>query len=127
MRSAVSTLSGRSCSQRALAEELDKMVSNETPDPYSAWLDDGWLTEPSQLRDSDESITLIREEDLGEIRRELGTFGEGKWTSRKLVPWTIPMRYRKEFRFDRRIGGYPVAALGTLLYSEVEGAAWPKK
>jgi CRISPR-associated endonuclease/helicase Cas3 len=127
-RKAVSDLTGQSCSQRDLAERLDKMTDAEQIEMYSAWLDDGWLTEPAQLRDGDASVTLIREEDLAEVKRELGPeyAKPAKWTAKSLVPWTIPMLYRREFRPERRVGGYPVAATGTVDYSEKEGASWRK-
>jgi hypothetical protein len=92
-----------------------------------AWLDDGWLTEPAQLREGDSSVTLIREEDLPKVEQELGPehARPSKWTSRLLVPWTIPMLYRREFWPVRKAGGYPIAATGTVFYCEKEGAAWP--
>jgi hypothetical protein len=104
------------------------MVDAEQFETYSAWLDDGWLTEPAQLRDADASVTLIREEDLAEIEGELGAENAkpSKWTARSLVPWTIPMLFRREFRPVRRARGYPIAAAGTVAYSEKEGATWQK-
>ena len=95
---------------------------------YSAWLDDGWLTEPAQLRDGDQSVTLIREEDLAEIERKLGrqSTKPSRWTAKSLVPWTIPMLYRREFRPERRVGGYPVAPTGAVDYCDKEGATWRK-
>jgi hypothetical protein len=102
------------------------MDDAEQFETFSGWLDDGWLTEPAQLRDADASVTLIREEDLAEIERELGRENAkpSRWTSRSLVPWTIPMLYRRQFRSEWRIGGYPVAAAGTVTYSKREGATW---
>lgn len=123
-RDAMVTLANAPCSQRDLANLMDQMVTDERPHTYSAWLDDGWLSEPAQLRDGDQSITLIRAEDLGEIKGQLGS-DEKNWTSRRLVPWTIPMTYRREFRFERRIGGYPLAPTGTVAYCDEEGASWP--
>ncbi|HEY7425607.1 MAG TPA: CRISPR-associated helicase Cas3' [Gemmataceae bacterium] len=125
-RGAVRKLAGQPCSQRDLAERLDRMTDAEKFEDYSAWLDDGWLSEPAQLRDGDGSITLIREEDLAEIVAELGPehAKPSKWTSRSLVPWTIPMLYRRGFQPVRRMCGYPVAAQGTVAYSFEEGATW---
>jgi hypothetical protein len=65
---------------------------------------------------------LIREEDLAEIKLELGP--ESKWTAATLVPWTIPMRYRKTFKPTDRKCGYPIAPIGTVNYCEKEGASW---
>jgi len=125
-RAAVRELAGQPCSQRDLAERLDGMVDTEQFETFSAWLDDGWLTEASQLRGGDTGITLIREDDLDEIERELGPESSkpSKWTSRLLVPWTIPMLYRRGFQPMRQAGGYPVAARGSVAYSVEEGATW---
>jgi CRISPR-associated endonuclease/helicase Cas3 len=120
-RAVVAELDGKACSQRDLAERLDRMDEAERFEEYSAWLDDGWLTEPAQVRDGDASITLIREEDLSEIEREVGP--RKKWTHGKLVPWTIPMLLRSTHGWDRW-GGYPVAPAGTVRYCEKEGAEW---
>jgi CRISPR-associated endonuclease/helicase Cas3 len=125
-RQAVKELAGQPCSQRDLAERLDQMIAAEEFEEYSAWLDDGWLTEPAQLRDGGNTITLIREEDLAAIKAELGPRNAkpSQWTASKLVPWTIPMLYPRRFQPVDRIGGYPVASQGDITYSEVEGAAW---
>jgi CRISPR-associated endonuclease/helicase Cas3 len=125
-RDAVRDFAGRPCRQSDLAKRLDKMADVEQFEKYSAWLDDGWLTEPAQLRDGDGSVTLIREEDLAEIEDELGPerAKPSKWTSRSLVPWTIPMLSRREFWTEHRAGGYPVAPNGTVAYSMKEGATW---
>lgn len=125
-RDAVRTLAGQPCSQRELAERLKDMAEAEEFEDYSAWLDDGWLTEPAQLRDADSGITLIREEDLDDIEQELGPehAKPSKWTSGNLVPWTIPMLYRRGFQPVRRAGGYPVAARGVVEYTIEEGATW---
>jgi CRISPR-associated endonuclease/helicase Cas3 len=125
-RKAVGDLAGQPCNQRELAQRLDGMADTEQFETYSAWLDDGWLTEPAQLRDGDASVTLIREEDLAEIERELGPehAKPSKWTARSLVPWTIPMLWSKQFRPERRVGGYPVAATGTVAYCIEKGATW---
>jgi CRISPR-associated endonuclease/helicase Cas3 len=125
-RALLKDMGGLPCSQKQLAERLDRMLGSESPETYSAWLDDGWLTEPAQLRAGDASITVIREEDLDEIEQQLGPESgkPSKWTSRSLVPWTIPMLYRRGFHPIRRAGGYPVAPKGTISYSDAEGGSW---
>ena len=104
------------------------MFDTERFETYSAWLDDGWLTEPRQLREDGETVTLIREEDLGEIHAELGPrhATPSRWTAARLVPWTIPMLYRRGFQPVDRIGGYPIAPRGSVDYSKTEGATWAK-
>jgi CRISPR-associated endonuclease/helicase Cas3 len=121
-RALVKEMAGLPCRQKDLAARLDNMVENEQFKTDSAWLDDGWITEPAAVRDGDESVTLIREEDLAEIKLELGP--ESKWTAATLVPWTIPMRYRKTFKPTDRKCGYPIAPIGTVNYCEKEGASW---
>ena len=127
-REAVRELAGLPCSQRDLAQRLDKMTDAEQFETYSAWIDDGWLTEPAQLRDGDQGITLIREEDLRDIEKELGPehAKPSRWTAAKLIPWTIPMLYCRGFQAVKRVGGYQVAASGTVTYSEAEGATWAR-
>jgi hypothetical protein len=102
------------------------MIDSEKFETRSAWLDDGWLTEPAQLRDGDAGLTLIRQEDLSEIELELGPeeAKPSKWTASRLVPWTIPMLWRRGFQPLRRVGGYPVAAQGLVTYCRKEGATW---
>jgi CRISPR-associated endonuclease/helicase Cas3 len=127
-RQAVNEVAGKPCSQCDLAQRLDCMFDTEKFETYSAWLDDGWLTEPAQLREGGETVTLIREEDLGEIEAELGPrhAKPSQWTAAKLVPWTIPMLYRGGFQPADRIGGYPIAPRGSITYSEAEGATWAR-
>ena len=93
----------------------------------SAWLDGGWVTVPAPFRDSDASVTVIREEDLADIEKELGKeyVKPSRWNFQALVPWSIPMNSPKRLRTNRLpAGGYSVAAAGTITYSEKEGAAW---
>ena len=125
-RLAVKELAGLPCSQKDLAVRLDVMFVNEHFDEYSAWLDDGWVTEPAAVRDSDASVIVIRDEDLADIERELGKehAKPSRWNFRSLVPWSIPMNTPGRLRSERKAGGYPVAAKGTIAYCEKEGAKW---
>jgi CRISPR-associated endonuclease/helicase Cas3 len=117
-------LQGLPCSQADLAGRLDGMKDREEPDRSSAWLHGGWLSEPQPARVGDQSITIVREEDLREIEGELGREDRRFWTSKRLVPWTIPMLYDRRFAFTRRVGGYPLAPAGTVRYDQKEGATW---
>ncbi len=121
----VKELAGQACSQKDLADRLDKMIDAEEPEMYSALFDDGWVTEPMPVRDGDQSITVIRAADLDEIGRELG-INRKRWSAGKLAPWTIPMNYAKWLKpFDwPRAGPYPIAPNEVLSYSEQEGAQW---
>jgi CRISPR-associated endonuclease/helicase Cas3 len=125
-RKAAKELATTPCSQQELADRLKQMDEYEEFEKYSAWLDDGWLTEPGQLRDGDSSLTVIRQEDLKEIQDKLGSRNAkpSNWTTARLVPWTIPMLMQRGFQPVDRIGGYPVAAEGTITYRRREGASW---
>jgi CRISPR/Cas system-associated endonuclease/helicase Cas3 len=121
-REVIAEFDGKPCSQRDLADRLDRMTGSETFEERSAWLDDGWVTEPAHVRDGDSSITLIREEDLAKIEQEVGP--RKTWTHGKLVPWSIPMLFRRSFYYAEKAGGYAVASTGTVHYCEKEGATW---
>jgi CRISPR-associated endonuclease/helicase Cas3 len=123
-RRLVDELHGKPCSQADIAARLDRMQDREEPDRSSAWLRGGWLSEPQPARMGDQSITIIREEDLGEIERQLGREDRRAWNNKRLVPWTIPMLYLPRFTFMRRVGGYPLAPAGTVRYDQKEGATW---
>src|SRR5262249_51161659 len=126
-RQAVSELHGSACSQADLAARLSAMANEETPDRPSSWLEGGWRREPMPAPEGDASITIIREEDLPLIKDRLGAENSKTWISKRLVPWTIPMLYNRGFTYERRIGGYPLAPLGSVRYCEKEGATWQLK
>jgi CRISPR-associated endonuclease/helicase Cas3 len=129
-RLAVAELAGRPCSQKDLAARLDEMFVDETFEEMAAWLDAGWVTVPTPVRESDASVTVIREEDLAEIEQGLGRehAKPSQWTFQSLVPWTIPMSSPNRLTTRRlHAAGYPVAAAGTIAYCEREGAAWQTK
>jgi hypothetical protein len=126
-RETVAELHAIPCSQADLAARLNSMAGREEPDRSSAWLHGGWQSEPMPARDGDASITVIRAEDLEDIRCELGPEDWRSWTNKRLVPWTLPMLYDRRFSFEHRIGGYPVAPVGTVVYDPKEGATWQLK
>jgi len=123
-RQAIEKLTGRAVSQKDLSDCLEDMTTEEKWDRSSAWLDGGWQTAQFVLRDGDNGVTVIREEDLPLIRRELGPEDGKTWSRQSLVPWTIPMRYRNDFFWQRRLAAYPLAPTGTIDYDEREGAKW---
>ena len=126
-RAVVAELAGRPCSQKDLAERLDVMFVEEEYEEASAWLDGGWVTVPAPVRDADASVTVVREEDLADIEKELGKehAKPSRWNFQSLVPWSIPMNSPRRLRTSRPpAGGYPVAAAGTITYCEREGATW---
>ena len=126
-RSAVTALAGRPCSQKDLAARLDGLFVDETFEEGAAWLDAGWVTVPAPVRESNASVTVIREEDLSEIERALGKehARSSRWTFQALVPWSISMSSPRRLVTSRPpAGGYAVAASGTIAYCDMEGAAW---
>ena len=126
-RSAVAELAERPCSQQDLAARLDSLFVAEEFEEGAAWLDAGWVTVPAPVRESDASVTVIREEDLTEIEKALGQEHSKppKWTFQALVPWSIPMNSPGRLKTNRLpAGGYPVATEGTIAYCEKEGAVW---
>jgi CRISPR-associated endonuclease/helicase Cas3 len=125
MRDAVKALADKPCSQSDLSKCLLQLTDSERAETYSAWFDDGWVTESMPVRDSDQSITIIWAEDLAEIKAELGADSK-KWTAAKLAPWTIPMPYRRDIEPKEPIGPYPQASNEVLEYNEKEGAQWKK-
>ncbi|MBI1893416.1 MAG: CRISPR-associated helicase Cas3' [Candidatus Rokubacteria bacterium] len=123
----IEALAKRPCSQADLASYLNEMQTSESWTQTSAWLDGGWQSKPLPPREGGYTVTVIREEDIAEIARELGPERFGRWTSQQLVPWTIPMLLSSSYVLERRIGGYPLAPLGTIDYDLTEGARWHKK
>ena len=124
---AITALANKPCRQADLAAHLNAMWAEETWIEASAWLDGGWQSEAFPAREGENTITMIREEDLAEISRELGPEQAGLWTGQKLVPWTIPMLLNEAYAFVKRAGGYPVAPRGDIIYDLTEGARWRKK
>ena len=94
--------------------------SRGSDDMYSAWLDGGWQSESLPAREADTSLTVILEQDIPEIRATLKMSDPEKWTSRNLIPWTVPI-LAKGFRSDRRAGPYPLAMSDKVAYDEIEG------
>jgi CRISPR-associated endonuclease/helicase Cas3 len=120
-RTAISKLAGQPCDQAGLATFLAAMKTQEDWTESSTWLQGGWESEPLPAREGDNSVTVIREEDLLDIERTIGRESARTWTSQRLVPWTIPI-LAKGFRWKRRVGPYPLAELGTVPYNKTEGA-----
>jgi len=123
-QTAIKALADRPVTQASLAAHMNAMWTNEQWTETSAWLDGGWQSKPLPPREGEYTVTMIREEDLEEIARELGPEKTSHWTVQKLVAWTIPMPLNDKYDFSRRIGGYPVAPKGAIAYDLTEGARW---
>ena len=120
-KTAISSLAGKPLDQSMLAAFLDAMDSQEDWVESSTWLEGGWESESLPAREGDTSITVIREENLVDIEKEIGPESPRTWTSQRLVPWTIPI-LAKGFRWERRVGPYPLAPLGSVPYCKTTGA-----
>jgi CRISPR-associated endonuclease/helicase Cas3 len=87
----------------------------------SAWLDDGFVTEPQPLRESSPGITVILEEDARAVRRE----------EKCAVAFALPMTpppgpWANAWRQWCKVGCYPVAPAETISYDPLRGAEWRK-
>ncbi|GIW99941.1 MAG: CRISPR-associated helicase/endonuclease Cas3 [Pirellulaceae bacterium] len=98
----VRELHDQPCDQLMLAKYIDELQSNETLPEYSAWLDGGWQSEPLPAREGDNSITIVRAEDLPKPARQC--------KSRDVTELSIPMLFKHGFSWNERAGGYPVAS-----------------
>jgi CRISPR-associated endonuclease/helicase Cas3 len=97
----VRDLDGKDCDQIVLAEYINDLQSNEMLPEYSAWLDGGWQSEPLPARDGDNSITVVRAEDVASIPRP--------YRARDVIPLTIPMLFKRGFAWKNLVAGYPMA------------------
>ena len=108
---------GKPVSQEQLADAIAQLQGGEdfAVPLYSAWLDGGWQSEQMPTRAGSNSITIVREEDVP---------SKDKLTADDLIPLTIPMLLKRSFQPARRIGGFAIAAAGSVAYDEEEGASW---
>ncbi|MEZ6132513.1 MAG: CRISPR-associated helicase Cas3' [Planctomycetaceae bacterium] len=119
--SAIEAFAGTPVSQEMLAARINELQSNEELPEYSAWLDGGWQSEPMPVREGDNSITLVREEDLNGLSKDK----YGNYQKDDIIPLTIPMLFRRGFQWTDRAASYPIAPTGTVAYEESgAGAEW---
>ena len=108
---------GKALSQAVLKKELDTLAQAEEPKLDSSWLDGGWESRQTPLREGGATITVLLEQDREKIRKvEQG--GRGK-----LAAWTVPVLYKPEkLHISDTIKGYPLVR--GVQYSEETGAEW---
>ncbi len=109
-------LVGRPLSQRDLIaawSALDDTASARLA--VSNWLDGGLETPVDGIREGSFGVTVIRNEDVAEARREGMVTG-----------FTLPMNRPRSSHWSTgwRCGGFEVAADGTINYDPREGANW---
>lgn len=123
-RKLVSERAGDPLSQQDLADRLDLLRGDVPTIGYSSWLDGGWLSAPGQLRESDSTFTVVRNEDIELIKAELNRRKQ-KLKASDVIPWTIPMQFKP--CLTERLSAYLVAPAGTIDYCTQKGASWKKK
>jgi CRISPR-associated endonuclease/helicase Cas3 len=125
----IKSIDGGPCSQEMLGLMINELQSNEELPEYSAWLDGGWQSEQLPAREGDNSITIVRQEDLAGLKR----LPNGQFNKDHVIPLTIPMLFQRGFDWTERAGGYVVALTGSVRYdwngaeTVGEGAEWQRQ
>ena len=108
----------RAISQRDLKSALDKMP--EVVDDikfHSSWLDGGWESKPSTLREGDATVPVLLERHKDDIRKRIKEIGEREAVKEWLVPI---LTTKKGVGRVGSIGGYPLVS--GVEYDEEKGA-----
>ena len=108
----------RVLSQRDLKNTLDEMPE-EVDDIkfHSSWLDGGWESKPSTLREGDATVPVLLVQHEDEIRRRISEIGKNTAIKEWLVPILVG---RKGIGRVGSIGGYPLVS--GVEYDEEKGA-----
>ena len=108
----------RVLSQRDLKDALDEMP--EVVDDikfHSSWLDGGWESKPSTLREGDATVPVLLVEQEDEIRERMKKIGKNT----AIKEWLVPiLATKKGVGRVGGIGGYPVVS--GVKYDEEKGA-----
>ncbi len=108
----------RVLSQRDLKDALDEMP--EVVDDikfHSSWLDGGWESKPSTLREGDATVPVLLVEHEDEIRERMKKIGK----STAIKEWLVPiLATKKGVGRVGGIGGYPLVS--GVKYDEEKGA-----
>lgn len=123
----VEQLGGKEISQQDLAE-VAASLNSTTPTPVkSQWLEGHWCAYRVSLREPGYTITVLLEQDLGEIRKAADK-RKDKSFMKEAQRWSVPIRIMDmDFQEWRRIGFYPVAPPDKITYSQETGAEPCKK
>ena len=108
----------RALSQRDLKNALDEMPE-EVDDIkfHSSWLDGGWESKPSTLREGDATVPVLLAQHEDEIRGRINEIGKNPAVKEWLVPI---LASKKGVRRVCNIGGYPLVS--GVEYDEERGA-----
>ena len=107
----------RVLSQRDLKKALDEMP--ETVDDikfHSSWLDGGWESKPSTLREGDATVPVMLVQHEDEIRELINEIGQNT----AVKEWLVPILASKQIGRVGSIGGYLLAS--GVEYDEEKGA-----
>ena len=107
----------RVLSQRDLKNELDEMPE-EVDDIkfHSSWLDGGWESKPSTLREGDATVPVLLAQHEDEIRERIDEVGRNT----AIKEWLVPILVSKQIGRVGSIGGYPLVS--GVEYDEEKGA-----
>lgn len=128
----VSQLAGRVVCQQQLGQ-VAAHLSCPTPERLnSTWLNEFWCTYPDFLREGGSSITVLRQQDLGDIAKAAEERAAKKkdkgWTfMQEAQRWAVPIplyweSVQKNWRDWKRCKFYPVAPIGAFNYDPIVGA-----
>ena len=104
-------------SQRDLKNALDEMP--EVVDDikfHSSWLDGGWESKPSTLREGDATVPVLLAQHEDEIRERINEIGQNT----AIKEWLVPILTSKQIGRVGSIGGYPLVS--GVEYDEEKGA-----
>ena len=107
----------RAISQRDLKNALDEMP--EVVDDikfHSSWLDGGWESKPSTLREGDATVPVLLAQHEDEIRGRIKEIGKNT----AIKEWLVPILASKQIGRVGSIGGYPLVS--GVEYDEEKGA-----
>lgn len=118
----VEQVSGKTAiSQRDLSEVASQLGCHTPELVKSSWLEGNWCTYPDFLREGGYTITVLLQQDLGDIR-EAANQRKDKSFLREAQRWSVPIRIPKNLHKWKRIKFYPVAPSDEIYYSEETGA-----
>lgn len=104
-------------SQRDLKNALDEMPE-EVDDIkfHSSWLDGGWESKPSTLREGDATVPVLLAQHEDAIRERIDEIGKNT----AIKEWLVPILASKQIGRVGSIGGYPLVS--GVEYDEEKGA-----
>jgi CRISPR-associated endonuclease/helicase Cas3 len=126
----VSQLAGRVICQQDLAQVAAQLTCPTPERLNSTWLNESWCTYPDFLREGGSNITVLRDEDLGAIKKaaEEHIAKNKDWTfMQEAQRWAVPVplyweSVQRILQSRRRCKFYPVAPAGAFEYDPIVGA-----